>query len=210
MKNIIKDQYVDYLNSIKPGLTTPIDKALLSIRSEVTSDEYFDIIDKQATIKVVTGSGSASYNNIDRKNIEIIVYEDFINQLPPAHQKKMKRPDFIVYHLDGNSFFILNELSQSSNTKNKRADAKLQLHSALFHLSKVNDAKVFIDKFDSKVCVFSNKEKMIPVSNDAVKAFSAIEHYLPDPIKIKFQPITSLGFKAIETAIVKIEELHTL
>ena len=210
MKDILKNEFVDYLNSTKPLLTPPIDKTVLTVRSEVTSDAYFDIIDRQATILVATGNGSASYKNVAKKRIEIIDYEDFINQLPAAHQKKVKRPDFIVYHIDGDSFFILNELSQSASTKNKRNDAKLQLHNALLLLSRAAKSADFMSQFKNKVCVFANKERLIGVSNDAVKAFRAIEGYLPDPIAIKFQPITALGFKAIETAVVEIEGLDAL
>ncbi len=202
MKNILIDQYLEYLKSLKinahPTLT--IDKNSVHLRSENTSDLHFDIIDKKESIIVPLGKGSATYSNLGNKSIEIVDYEDLINQLPEDCNKDIKRADFILYHKDGATFFIVNELSQSSNVRNKRKKAISQLHNTVFHLMQCPETSEFINKFEAKICIFSNKERLIKTLDNPALAFEKIKEYLPDPISIKFSPITKLGFKAIETA----------
>lgn len=202
MINLLKEQYISYLNGKKSHLPS-FDGATLTLKAEVTSEVYFDIMDKQATICQPIGTGSATYNNIDTKEITFIDYEDFINQLPPDLQKGIKRCDFIAYDTN-RSFFILNELSQSSTSKGKMNDARQQLHNTAFNLCETPDVKQFIDAFSMKRCVFSNKNRLISTPNNIADAFSMIQDYLPYPIKLNYQPITKLGFELIETAIVEV------
>lgn len=202
MKSILKDKYIDYLVQLKsnahPDLT--VDKGSVVIRVETTEQQHFDLVDKQESIIVGLGKGSATYNNPTNKVVEVIDYEDLINQLPSECNKDIKRADFILYHENGTDFFIINELSQSRNASNKRNKAILQLSDTVKHLLASVDTKVFIDKFDRKICIFSNKDRLIPVSDNPAKAFEAIKEYLPDPVPIKFQPITKAGFEAVETS----------
>lgn len=206
MINLLKDQYVRYLNSKKTHLSpiSPFDGTTLTLKTEVTSDKYFDIMDKQVTICQPIGKGSATYNNTQEREITFIDYEDFVNQLPFDLQKGIKRCDFIAYDTNSSSFFILNELSQSSTSKGKMNDARQQLHNTAFNLSETPDIKSFIDKFGVKRCVFSNKSRLISTPNNIADAFSKIQDYLPDPIKLNYHPITKLGFELIETAIVEV------
>lgn len=203
MISLLKNQYVRYLNSRKAHLT-PFDGTTLILKTEVTSDMYFDIMDKLATICQPIGKGSATYNNTQSKEITFIDYEDFINQLPLELQKGIKRCDFIAYDTNSLSFFILNELSQSSTSKGKMNDARQQLHNTAFNLCEAIDVKRFIDTFEVKKCVFSNKNRLISTPNNIADAFSKIQDYLPDPIKLNYHPITKLGFELIETAIIEV------
>ena len=202
MKHILKDQYIDYLVGLKanahPDLS--VDKNKLAVRVESTSDSHFDIIDKMPSILVAMGQGSATYQNSTNKRVEIIDYENLIDQLPLECSKDIKRPDFILHQIDGTGFFIINELSQSTDVRNKRSKARAQLADALKHLLAVPETQAFINKFERKICIFSNKDRLIDVPNDSVRAFNAIKEYLPDPIAINFQPITKAGFEAWETA----------
>ncbi|GHT34282.1 hypothetical protein AGMMS49574_21460 [Bacteroidia bacterium] len=169
-------------------------------------DTNFDIQDKKATIKQPLGTGSATYNNPNNKIIVVVDYEHFLNQQPNDVIKALdlKKCDFIVYSLDGNSFFILNELSLSSSSKNKINDARKQLHNALLHLSNTTAIKSFIDSFVDKKCVFSNKTKTIETPEDIAGSFDIIKSYLSEPIVHGFQPIEKLNFKLIETAIIDV------
>lgn len=136
------------------------------IRSDVISDTNFDIQDLKPAIKQSLGTGSVTYNNPDRKIIAIIDYEDFLNRQPqqPKYPSTMdvikalglKKPDFILYDLGTQSFFILNELSQSKNPRSKRKEAMIQLHNALKHFFKVPAITSFIANFTDKKCIFSN------------------------------------------------------
>jgi methyltransferase-like protein len=172
----------------------------------VIDDTNFDIQDKKLTIKQSLGTGSGTYNNPNNKIIAVIDYEHFLNQQPNDVIKALglKKCDFIVYHLDGNTFFILNELSLSSSSKNKINDARKQLHNALLHLSRTHSIKSFIDSFVEKLCVFSNKTKTIETPEDIAGAFDIIRSYLPEPIVHSFQPIEKLNFKLVETAIIDV------
>lgn len=201
MLDLLKNQYIDYLNSKKPHLT-PFQGSALTLKTEVTSDGHFDIMDQQPTICQPTGKGSATYHNPEEKVITFIDYEHFMNQLPADLQKGIKRCDFIAYSEP--AFFVLNELSQSSTPKTKLSDARQQLHQTALNLSKTPHIASFMDAFEAKKCVFSNKNKLIPTPDNMAEAFSKIKDYLPDPIVHHYQPITKLGFQFIETATVEV------
>lgn len=202
MKNILKDQYIDYLVKLKanPHPNLSVDKGAIIIRTENTSDPLFEIIDKKESILTQIGQGSATYCNSCHKSVEIIDYENFVNQLPKECQKDIKRADFIIHHDEGTDFFIINELSQSEDIRNKRKKAILQLNNAVMHLTRCVDTNAYISRFNRKICIFSNKDRLINTGNNPALAFDKIKEYLPDPIPIKFQQITNAGFEAIETA----------
>ncbi len=206
MKSILKDKYIDYLVQLKsnahPDLT--VDKGSVVIRVETTEQQHFDLVDKQESIIVGLGEGSATYSNPASKAVEVIDYENFINQLPLECSKNIKRADFILYHKNGTDFFIINELSQSENANNKRKKAILQLFDTVKHLLASMDTKALVDKYDRKICIFSNKDRLINVSQNPAKAFEAIKKYLPDPVPLKFQQIDKAGFEAVETATFEI------
>ncbi|MDR1459902.1 MAG: hypothetical protein LBI60_06780 [Bacteroidales bacterium] len=202
MDNLLQKEYIEYLNSLRPHVTQCNNVSISCIKSDVIDDAYFDIQDKKPSIKQPFGTGSATYNNSNSKIIAVIDYENFLDRQTDDIIKKLelKKCDFIVYHLDGNTFFIVNELSQSSLSKNKLSDARQQLHNAVLHFSRTPAIKSFTDKFTDKLCVFSNKAKMIKTPDDMAEAFDIIRKHLPEPIAHDYKPITKLNFKFIETA----------
>jgi hypothetical protein len=204
MDDLLNMHYTSYINSCKPHIPPCSSIGVKNIKSDVIDDAHFDIQDLKPTIKQRLGTGSATYENANNKIIAFINYEDFLNQLPAANVKGMKKPDFIAYDLENQTFFIVNELSQSSNPANKLRDARQQLHDAIFNFLQVIEIKEFIEKHDIKLCVFSNKSKTIKTPDDIAEAFNLIQSYLDEPIRHKFQPITKLGFEFIETAIVTV------
>lgn len=204
MENLLITKYIDYINSrrlhISPCSYIGIDK----IKMEVIDELCFDIKDLHPTIKQALGTGSATYENKDRKLIAFIDYEHFMNQLPADKIKGLKKPDFIAYDLESKSFFLVNELSMSKTAKGKLNDARQQLQSAIFRFSKVPEIAHFIDTHERKLCVFSNKSKLIPTPDDMAKSFFRIQSYLGDPIKHDYHPIKTLGYEFIETAVVSV------
>lgn len=204
MIELLKNQFISYLNSRKTN-PIPFNATNLNIRTEVISEIHFDIIDKKDTIRQPLNIGSATYHNTKGKAIKFIDYEDFVNQLPDNLQKGIKRCDFIAYDTVNASFFILNELSQSGSPKTKLSDARWQLEKTAFYFLNTPAIKNFIDRYDRKSCIFSNKQKLISTTpNHVADAFSEIQNLLPDPIYHNFHPITKLGFELIETAIVEV------
>jgi len=206
MINLLKNQFIGYLNIRKPHLQ-PYDNEELSPKYEDVSIQYFDIMDKNEKICQPLGSGSATYHNPQEKTIRFIDYENFISQLPQDFQKDLRKCDFIAYDTNSKdaSIFILNELSQSNSAKNKINDARQQLHQAAFYFHETKDIHNFITNFKSKKCIFSNKNKLLSTTpNNNADAFSEIQNYLKEPIIHHFQPITKLGYEFIETAIVEV------
>ena len=206
MDNLLIGKFVDYINSKRsiyppcPGI------AIFSFRTDVIDDSVFDIDDKKLSIKQLSGTGSATYNNPDNKIIAYVDYENFLDQISPDLIKKvsLKKCDFIVYDLGSNTFFILNELSKSKNSKDKRSDAMLQLSNAVSHLMNVSEIKAFINTFPDKRCVFSNRTSPISTPDNIADAFGLIKNYLPEPIILDFQPITRFGFQLIETSAIEV------
>ena len=203
MISLLKNQFVNYLNSRKPHLP-PFNGSCLNVRSESISDPCFDIMDKKETIAQPIGKGSATYNNPNGIVITFIDFEGFINQLPPDLQKDLKRCDFLAYDLEGLLFFILNELSLSSSAKNKLSDAIKQLHQVVFYFYETSEIKDFISKYRRKQCIFSNKHELIQTPDGVADAFNLIQGYLHEPIFHKYQPIEKLGFELIETAVINV------
>ena len=205
MDTLLAKDYIDYLDSLRP-LVVKCTTVGINIRYEVINDTSFDIQDKKPTIKQPLGTGSATYNNPSNRILKIIDYEHFLNQQPDniIQALALKKCDFIVYHLDGNECFILNELSLSSSSKNKINDARQQLHNALFNLSNTPAIKSFMDNFAKRLCIFSNKSKTIETPEGIADAFDLIKKHLPEPVLHGFQPIEKLDFKFIETAIIDI------
>lgn len=199
MIGLLIEEYIPYLNSLKPHLPA-FDATGVVLKYTIISDVEFDIMDKKKTIKQPLGTGSATYHNPDSKEIMFIDYEDYLNQLPVD----LKRCDFVVYEMNGTSFFFFNELSLSNSGKVKMSDARKQLHKALFHFSNVPEIVSFMNKYDRKECILSNTTEIISSPEDVAVAFEKVKEYLPLPIEHSFQPITKLGFKLIETALIEV------
>ncbi|WP_165045290.1 hypothetical protein [Dysgonomonas sp. ZJ709] len=204
MDNILISNYINYINSLSPHIIPCIGVNVQDIRSDVINDIQFEIKDLEQTIQQPIGMGIAIYDNPHSKIMAFIDYESFITLVDPTRDhpltKGLKKCDFIVYDMENYSVFLLNELSNSSNPSNKRPDAKLQLHSAALHLSRCPETKIFIDQFQEKKCVFSNKIQPISSPHGIADAFNIPMNYLSSSIPLKFQPLTKLGFQAMETS----------
>jgi hypothetical protein len=211
MDKLLQSDFIAYLKALNPNVK---DIEIKNVRTDVIDDTKFDIQDLKSTIKQALGTGSVTYNNPQNKLIAIVDYEDFLNKQPqqPTYPSNkdviktlgLKKPDFIVYDLGINSFFILNELSQSGNPSSKQKDAMQQLHNALMHFHKVTTIKTFIKSFPDRRCVFSNRNHPINSPDTIADPFEYIQKLLQPPIKLKFQPITKLGFELVETNVIDI------
>ncbi|MDR2864358.1 MAG: hypothetical protein LBV68_01960 [Spirochaetaceae bacterium] len=213
MNSLLSTCFIPYLNSSlrPPVVCTPV--AVASIRIEIISAPIFDIQDKKTTIQQPQRNGSATYNNPTKKTVAVIDYEHFLNLQP--HQPdctsdkdvikklELKKPDFIVYELGGTSFFFINELSQSSKPSNKRSVAIIQMRNALFHFSKVPKIKQFMDNFNKKCCIFSNRSNNV-IMPDFANSFNSPNTFFPEPDVRPDKIINRLGFELIETANIDI------
>lgn len=197
MIELFKDYFVPYINNLNQ-IGPKLNPNILTIRYEDISEKGFDIIDdkKKAVICVSKDTGSATYHNSNAKSIRVIDYENIVDQFPLHLQRGVKRCDFIVYDLDENSFFILNELSKSA----KLNDAIEQLYSTALRLTRVEQIKNFINTKESHQCIFSNR---IPKSANSplgmADSFNLIQKLLPEPIVHPNDRINKLGFELIET-----------
>lgn len=199
MIELLKNSFVPHVNNLKP-IDPKLEPQDLAIRYEDTTKDEFDIIDKAQTIIVDLNNGSATFHNPNDKSIRIIDYENILDQFPDKLQKGIKRCDFIVYHSDGNSFFILNELSQSNNVKAKLKDAIEQLYASAMHLTRVGTIKDFIDNNEKLQCIFSNRNNKVISSPELMaEPFNLILELLPEPIIHENHRINKLGFELIET-----------
>ena len=203
MDKLLQSDFINYLKTLNQNVKGI---GIKDIRTDVIDDTHFDIQDLKPTIKQELGTGSVTYNNLNKKLIAVIDYEDFLNKQPASVIKALglKKPDFIVYDLGTGSFFILNELSQSVNPKNKQNDAKLQLSDALKHFYRVDAIKAFIESFSDRRCVFSNRNHPINSPDTIAEPFGYIQELLLPPIKLDFQPITKLGFELIEVNVIDV------
>ncbi len=206
MDDLLRVSFINHLNTLRPHVATCTNVGIKEIKSDVIDDTHFDLKDKEIEIKQPLGTGSVTYNNPTNKIIAVIDYERFLNIQSNDLIKKLslKKCDFIIYHLDGDSFFILNELSQSASESSKRKDAINQLWNAVMHFRRTPDINTFIDKFSTKLCVFSNRSNPITTPNGIADAFGYIQTLLPTPNKMNFSPITNAGFELSSTSIIDV------
>jgi len=197
MIELVTEYLVPYINNLKP-IEPKLDPDKLNVRYEDIRDKEFDIIDdkEKAVICVRKNSGGATYHNLKERSIKFIDYEDIINQFPLRLQNGIKRCDFIAYDYEGNSFFILNELSQSAKLK----DAIEQLYSTALRLTRVEQIKIFINSKENRQCIFSNRSsKDASTPFGMADSFILIQKILPEPIIHSNHRINQLGFELIET-----------
>lgn len=200
MLTLLTTHLFDYLNNKRGHLCDPAATVPGPPRHELTTDKQFDIVDKQQNIKQPVGSGTATYNNPNSRSITLIDFENFINSINDILTKGLKRPDFIAYD-DAKLQFIINELS-TGNPKSKLSDAKMQLSGAANLIESIPEIKNFIDSFAEKMCIFSCRQSFPPTPQNMAGAFGNSSQILPQIVSIKFQPITKLGYIAIQTDVV--------
>ncbi len=204
MDSLLKNDFIVYLEAQLAylGENAPVVVPVDTIRMEIIADSDFDIKDREAVIKQPVGRGSVTYRNPANKEIAVIDYENFLDAQSENVIKKLelKKPDFIVYDKKTKTHFIINELSQG-DPNNKRNDAKIQMHNAAFHFSKVPNIQRFLDGFQKKLCVFSAR-KPPSTPEGMADAFFMNNDFIPEPIVLKFQPISKLGYELIETSLI--------
>ena len=199
MIDLFKNYFIAYINNRKPSFPA-FSPNNLNVRFEDTAKKVFDIIDKKIRICQNANTGSATFHNLLCLKIRFIDYENIIDQLPDRLQWQLKRCDFIAYDIDGNSFFILNELSQSNSSQTKLKDAIEQLYNTALHLTRVKEIKDFINTKEKHQCVFSNRNQtIINTPYGIADSFNIIENLLPNPIIHNNNRINNLGFDLIET-----------
>ena len=198
MIELLRDYFVPYINNRKQ--TEPkLSPSDLTIKYEDITENEFDIIDKKTQIRQDVNTGSATYHN-SVEALRFIDYEHLINQFPKQLQRGIKRCDFIVYDLNGNSVFILNELSQSTAVQTKLRDAIEQLFKSALDLTRVTPINDFIKSKEKHQCIFSNR--MPNVANSPLgmaDSFNLIQELLPELIVHPNDRINKLGFELIET-----------
>lgn len=179
--------------------------------TEHTENIFFDLMDKVTPFIVEEGSGSVTYKNPQKKTIYVTNYEDFVNSLPKNLQVGKKRCDFIVYQEEENSFFILNELSQSRNIDSKESDALYQLQNTLENLSNVAAIKAKIDSCAYKLCIFSNRIKKIDSPLGMANAFNETFITMPKAaVSLNYDGINDLGFVYYRANLIEIAEKISL
>ncbi len=171
----------------------------------------FDLMDKVSPFIVEEGTGSVTYKNPQKKSIYVTNYEDFVNSLPKNLQIGKKRCDFIVYQEEENSFFILNELSQSRNIDSKESDALYQLQNTLENLSNIPSIKTKMNACTYKLCIFSNRIKRIDSPLGMANAFNATLMTMPKvAVSFSYPGINNLGFCYYRSNLVEINNIVSL
>lgn len=158
-----------------------------NIRYETTNLPEFDILDEQSTIILKKGEGGVTYQNKSSDSINILDYEDFIQNLKNK-KKGIKSCDFLVYSTKKN-FFICNELSIGKHS-NKWPKARYQFIDTLKYLYKSNDIKTFINSFANKMCLLSLRDE-IPDTPEENMLEGFFEPYKlqKKPEKLEYKPI---------------------
>lgn len=175
--------------------------------TEHTNSKIFDLKDKETPFIVAHKKGSVTYNNSLEKTIHVTNYEEFINSLPKNLQVGKKRCDFLVYQENENSFFILNELSQSKNIDSKESDALYQLQDTLDNLCKVDSIKSIIDSCFQKLCIFSNRTQPVSAPLGMTDGFNTTFATMnQQAVTFEYNDITKYGFEYYRANLIDIQE----
>jgi hypothetical protein len=199
MKNLLENDFI-----LHYGLS-----ASVSVNVVSTSDVDFDLKDKDALI-CSSGTGDAKYSNPNRKEVNVINYEHFINSLPASFQRGRETCDLIVYTLDL-LYFILNELTNTqlkyipdftltdgTPRIGKRNKAISQLIETLNDISSVSTVNSFINQHQIKHCCFFNKQSHAPTAINATVSFNRISSINHNGYKMSNPEIELFGFELWE------------
>lgn len=190
-----------------------------TVNFEDFPDKVFDIRDTKGqavSIKCNPHSGEATYFNGDDEHtyvLRFIRYEEFIDQfrtysssgaISSDWTKNWSRPDYLVYDItDQKRCVILHELS-SGSIKNKKRDGVIQLLNAVRMLDGIPEIKSFLDGFNGRYCYLSAKGCVDFTPSGMADSFMDIYRLLPDPLPINNTSISSRGFLAFESKVVKL------
>jgi hypothetical protein len=163
-----------------------------------TEERYFEILDdenREVQISTIPDSGQAIYDNSHNKFlIGVINYDKFFTSLDHAFQRGRKRCDVIVYTINQNAYFLLNELKESNQQRKSP-----QLKQSLKDLLDVPMIAAFVNSFRIKRCCFFNKKiqsppPVAPPSIRAITAFNQIQTILVNGFQVSNPEIEALGF----------------
>ena len=199
MKNLLENDFINH--------HCPTARATVNVVS--INDVDFDLDDKAALV-CSPGSGVAKYSNPNRREVNVVNYESFINSLPTRFKEKRKKCDLIVYTSDF-SFFLLNELTETNpqyvpdfiqpidglRRIGKRNHAISQLKQTLEDISEVSAIDTFIKKHKTKHCCFFNKPQLPPIGSSitAPVSFNSLSLITPYGIHTRNSDIESYGFE---------------
>lgn len=218
MEDLLKTEMLGYINAKRPKdlpewTITPV------VNSEDIQEKVFDIVDLRGyvgTIKRSEGQGEATYYNGDDQHLYLLCFvkfEEFLNQFRIYNQsgqiekdwaKRLSRADYLVYDkATTKRCFIIHELS-SGSINNKRKDGKIQLLNTVRMLCEMPNIKGFIDTFNERLCFVSARGCVASTPMGMADDFMEIYRHLPDPLPINNSSITSRGFLAFESNVVKL------
>jgi hypothetical protein len=195
MKNLLEKDFIShYRLSASP-----------SVNVVSTSNADFDLKDDSVLV-YPSGAGIAKYSNPNKKEVNVINFETFINSLPTTFQTGREKCDLIVYTSDL-SHFLLNELTET-NLKyisdftqtdgtpriGKRNKAVSQLKQTLKDVSDVPNINTFIKRHRIKQCCFFNKPPLSPTGIVATIAFTRLSTITPYGLNMRNPEIESYGF----------------
>ena len=109
MKQLLENDFLKHY-----GVTSTVAIDCLSI-----TDVDFDLDDEDSSISLkALGKGKASFHN-DNGELELIHYEDFINQCdkPPSFKKGRKKCDYLLYHTTTPKTVVLLEITSALGSR---------------------------------------------------------------------------------------------
>lgn len=191
METLLKEEFTAHYGltvSTINNITQHVNFALI----EIEDDE-----DRETQITDYPNSGTAIYQNPNRKEIAVINYDKFITSLDVVFQNGRKRCDLIVYTETNTDYFLLNEL-KDANPRIGRRKAKKQLVQSLMDLMAVGSIERFIRKFGVKRCCFFNKRVIYPQFINAGTVFNRVNTIVPQGLQLHNANIEGLGFELFE------------
>lgn len=218
MENLLKTEWVSILNKKRPG-NLPEWVDVPDVLSEDTMEKVFDIVDTKYLGDPIVrphGTGHATYYNGDDGHtyeLRFIKYEEFVNQFEKTDEesgkkfqwnRNMSRPDYIAYDLtEQKAYFVIHELSEGS-IANKKSDAMRQLLNTVLLFTSSSALKDFYSSFEKRLCVVSANGCVTESPLNMAQGFMEAYINLPDPLPLNNKSITSRGFDAIQTKVVKL------
>lgn len=162
-----------------------------------TTAQYFEIEDdehRETQLRLIAGSGMATYRNVNSYTTTIINYDKFITGLPHAFQHEKERCDLIV-HTTNQRYFLLNELKDRKPKAKVRTKSISQLLSSLTLIMNVPSIATFANTHTFRHCCFFNKQSMSPPTIIATTAFNRLGALVTGGLKMSNPAIEALGFE---------------
>lgn len=104
--------FTDILKSEYPAAYGTTWKADYTVKAVMTSEPEFEIADKKESIIQPAGQGVARFLNPNRKEIEVLDFEAFVDQFTQSVKAEQgKKCDFILTDSRGEDVIVFNEIS---------------------------------------------------------------------------------------------------